>query len=1300
MAVKTIPQLKNIFSNGNVPSESDYEDLIDTFIDAIGTAGYGDMLKSVYDTDDDSQVESADYADTAGDSDTLDGEHADAFADAVHIHAGMGDMLKSVYDTDDDAKVELADYADNADTVDGYHAASFMLQSVYDTNSDGKVNSADVADQLNRTITAGDGLSGGGALTSDVTLNIDLATNSGLSFSSTQLIIDLDTDSGLQLGAGGISLGAPSTLTVSSANLVSGANHSHAITSSSNPGAAASILASDSNGYLQLERIGLGVTPSYPLHIQSLSSTQFRLSYDASNYSNFNVSSAGSLTVAPTGSLYLDPVNDYVLPTVTYDVNLGSPGNQWLSLYAAELNVGTLVAQDVIATIGGEIMVGPTSRLTDSPQTSGGGYSTITFVGSANNVGESVTTVSVAVPAATANGDIMIAQIVLRDGSPPTVATPSGWSEIREDTADTSKDKAKLFWKLASSEPASYNMGASATCARVNATISVYRGVDTSTPIDAHNGQANTSSTSVTAPAVTTSVANCKLVFAGFVQNSITFTPPTSFTEREDNKTPTGGTNAIATEIADYTQASAGSSGSITATASSAGINIGQLLSLLPAYTPAGTTITLEHNDYDIDDIVLLKARGGIEFMSIDSDPSVSGPPYTYDVTRDLDGSGINDWYAGDAVFNTGTTGDGFIDILSLPTRIVGYLRTGTAYNAYEERWAIGNLNTLYGYASTIFGVAFGDPSAIHITIDDDDGFRIINNSTLIGQWDTTGAITIGDSGAGGEYLSLDATNGLQIYSGGVKYVNLSPVGTMFLGDNTGTNSYVTIEPSQISMTSNSNVYFSVTSAGVMTIGYVSTGVENITIDSTNGIRMREGTTVKGSWLGDTVTIGEIGASLPNILLDSTNGVQIRNYTTTLGQWDTDGDLFLGDQADAYLHYDLSAHTLTFHDENGSPVVTMNGAATAGGGYLDVGLPGPNVRLAADGLNLRYSGTSDNSYVWWSPSLSSSYTFGTDTGAISMGLGAGSGEFYGNISLGGVTGQYMADLYMSVYSDPAGSDVDLQFHMYSNSVSESLFEMSFDSVSQWVLKDDGVSIKNALYVGSTSDVLLDPGSLILNQGANDTDIIRMISSDVAHGITTIVSTNVYAQFTKLIGSEGGLRIRSLTEGTQSMQIEGIATIGNTTRSTSALGAVAILGRKKSGTSVGVLGTNENILVVYDDINARFLVDKEGDIHMDATSNINAWDDHDDIALLTGLRASVMDPKAELAKRASAWIEYARPILEATGVMTYNEDGHHFVSMKSLQWLQIDAIRQLHEANTRLEQRLAIAEQQLISAGLV
>ncbi|MDY0232280.1 MAG: hypothetical protein RBR88_07335, partial [Candidatus Saccharicenans sp.] len=64
------------------------------------TTGIGDMLKAVYDTDNDGIID---------DSDKLDGQHATAFAQATHSHAGS----------------DITSQVDDSDKVDGQHASAF-----------------------------------------------------------------------------------------------------------------------------------------------------------------------------------------------------------------------------------------------------------------------------------------------------------------------------------------------------------------------------------------------------------------------------------------------------------------------------------------------------------------------------------------------------------------------------------------------------------------------------------------------------------------------------------------------------------------------------------------------------------------------------------------------------------------------------------------------------------------------------------------------------------------------------------------------------------------------------------------------------------------------------------------------------------------------------------------------------------------------------------------------------------------------------------------------------------------------
>ena len=82
-------------------------------------------------------------------------------------------------------------------------------------------------------------------------------------------------------GGSGVAQGA-GTLTVSTSNSTADP-HTHAITTSANPGAAASILASDASGHLQLVRAGLSIAPAagQTLYIQPPAATDIGIAIKA-----------------------------------------------------------------------------------------------------------------------------------------------------------------------------------------------------------------------------------------------------------------------------------------------------------------------------------------------------------------------------------------------------------------------------------------------------------------------------------------------------------------------------------------------------------------------------------------------------------------------------------------------------------------------------------------------------------------------------------------------------------------------------------------------------------------------------------------------------------------------------------------------------------------------------------------------------------------------------------------------------------------------------------------------------------
>ena len=143
---------------------------------------------------------------------------------------------------------------------------------------------------------------------------------------------------------GTTALGA-GTLTAATVNDVTGATHTHAITVSSNPGATASILASDATGYLQLTGFGVGATAPTPL-IPAIVTATFTPGAGVTNSQALRVVSALSPSIDSAaisrGSYYL----------VTFSGNFDADKIVGLS---AQTYVAGNAGADIITAIGSEI---------------------------------------------------------------------------------------------------------------------------------------------------------------------------------------------------------------------------------------------------------------------------------------------------------------------------------------------------------------------------------------------------------------------------------------------------------------------------------------------------------------------------------------------------------------------------------------------------------------------------------------------------------------------------------------------------------------------------------------------------------------------------------------------------------------------------------------------------------------------------------------------------------------------------------------------------------------------------------
>ena len=87
--------------------------------------------------------------------------------------------------------------------------------------------------------------------------------------------------------------------------------------------------------------------------------------------------------------------------------------------------------------------------------------------------------------------------------------------------------------------------------------------------------------------------------------------------------------------------------------------------------------------------------------------PLVAGT--TYNLSRNLDGSGANDWPSGAVYAVLGYAGSGRVEIDATTSPRLSIITQGTSYNAQTEVVRLGNLNGWGDVTHDYYGAAFGD---------------------------------------------------------------------------------------------------------------------------------------------------------------------------------------------------------------------------------------------------------------------------------------------------------------------------------------------------------------------------------------------------------------------------------------------------------------------------------------------------------------------------------------------------------------------------------------------------------------
>ncbi len=197
------------------------------------------------------------------------------------------------------------------------------------------------------------------------------------------------------------------------------------------------------------------------------------------------------------------------------------------------------------------------------------------------------------------------------------------------------------------------------------------------------------------------------------------------------------------------------------------------------------TFIEVKYNNLKNGDIIYFEGLGvsgtQVEFMQVTSEVYLINGKYRYNVTRNLDNTSENGWWAGDSCISTGIPGDGFIDIYSTrgiknssqsgPT-IVGNVRTSSTYNGWVEHWAIGNLSNLYGFGADVYGAGFGRFATGYnnITITDADGIVFKNYTDVVAQW-SGDSITLGKAASHSVYITPSL---MTMRYGAIEYITMA----------------------------------------------------------------------------------------------------------------------------------------------------------------------------------------------------------------------------------------------------------------------------------------------------------------------------------------------------------------------------------------------------------------------------------------------------------------------------------------------------------------------------------------------
>jgi hypothetical protein len=241
----------------------------------------------------------------------------------------------------------------------------------------------------------------------------------------------------------------------------------------------------------------------------------------------------------------------------------------------------------------------------------------------------------------------------------------------------------------------------------------------------------------------------------------------------------------------------------------------------------------------------------------------------------------------------------------------------------------------------------------------------------------------------------------------------------------------------------------------------------------------------------------------------------------------------------------------------------------------------------------------------------------------------------------------------------------------------------------------------SIFVGDTANANMTVG-LTINQGANDDEIFALKSSDIAHGVTSLVETDTFLSIKKRDANGGGIRMTAVAESaiTTAMDLRAYAGTANTTHATNGDAFFEVSGYQTSGTDVTNSDDGANVFGVKTMVGGGtrmlFIIDENGNYHYDGADG-GAFDEYDDVSLVRAFAHATSDPRQIIKNKWDEYVSYNEQTLIDTGVLGASVSQGGLVNGAQLQRLHTGAIWQIGSQMMDQQEQIEDLSRQLVDA---